>query len=280
MAEERVSVSTPAGEIAAWRGGAGAETAVLLHGGPGMADYLDSLAPLVGEGFRTVRYQQRGLAPTTIGPPYTVEAHVEDAVAVIDQAAGGRAWIVGHSWGGHLALHMLVACPERLAGAVIVDPLGADLEVLEEFGRNLRRGLDAGRLRRLDEIDARENAGRASEEESLESLGIVWPNYHADPAAAGPMPPMRLSAEVLVATFASVVDHTDRGTLQAGLPRVPATIPVIFVHGAQSPMPVRTSRQTAALIPHALVDVVAGSGHFVWYERPDAIAAALHRIRA
>ncbi len=273
-------ISTPAGEIAAWQGGTAGETAVLLHGGPGMADYLDTLVPHVGEGFRTVRYQQRGLAPTTVGPPYTVEAHVADAVAVIDQTAGGRAWIVGHSWGGHLALHMLVACPERVAGAVIVDPLGADMEVLEEYGANLRRGLEPDRLRRLDEIEAREAAGQATEEEMLESLTLVWPNYHADPAAAVPMPPLRLSAEVLTATFASVIDHAGRGTLQAGLPHVPATIPVIFVHGAQSPMPVRTSRNTAALIPHALVDEVAGSGHFVWYERPDAVAAALHRISA
>ena len=44
---------------------------------------------------------------------------------MIDEAAGGRAWIVGHSWGGHLALHLLAAIPERIAGAVIIDPLGA-----------------------------------------------------------------------------------------------------------------------------------------------------------
>jgi pimeloyl-ACP methyl ester carboxylesterase len=88
MAEERLSISTPAGEIAAWRGGSGAETAVLLHGGPGLSEYLDTLAPLLGERFRTVRYQQPGIEPTTIGPPYTVEMHVADAVAVIDQAAG------------------------------------------------------------------------------------------------------------------------------------------------------------------------------------------------
>ena len=52
----------------------------------------------------------------------------------------GRAWIVGHSWGGHLALHMLVACPEHVAGAVIIDPLGADIGVLEEFGPSSAAG--------------------------------------------------------------------------------------------------------------------------------------------
>lgn len=280
MAEERLSISTPAGEIAAWRDGEGAETAVLLHGGPGLSDYLDTLAPLLGERFRTVRYQQRGIEPTTVGPPYTVETHVADAAAVIDQAAGGRAWIVGHSWGGHLALHMLVACPERLTGAVIVDPLGAYMDVLEEFSASLRRGLDGTRIERLDEIEAREDAGDASEQESLESLGIIWPNYFADPATAPPMPPLRFSMEVFGNTFASVHDHAGRGTLTAGLPGVPASIPVLFLHAAQSPMPPRTSVDTAALIPHARVELIDGCGHFLWLERPGAMGEAIDRLRA
>ena len=31
---------------------------------------------------------------------------------------------------------MLAACPERLEGAIILDPLGAYLEVFEEFGES------------------------------------------------------------------------------------------------------------------------------------------------
>ena len=71
---------------------------MLLHGGPCItATYLEPLVPHVCGVFRQILYQQRGLAPTTVGGPYTVAANVADAAAVIDQAAGGRAWIVGHS---------------------------------------------------------------------------------------------------------------------------------------------------------------------------------------
>jgi proline iminopeptidase len=278
MAEERITVTTPAGEIAAWRGGAGSETAVLLHGGPGLNEYQEPLAASLGERFRTVRYQQRGTAPTTIGPPYTVESHVADAAAVIDHAAGGRAWIVGHSWGGHLALHLLTACPERLAGAIIVDPLGAYLDVLEEFGAHLRRGLDAAHLQRLDEIEAREDSGEASEAESVESLRIIWPNYFADPATAPPMPPLSFALDVFRNTFASIFDHAGRGTLTTALPRVPATIPVLFVYAAQGPLPPRTSVDTAALIPHARVERIEAVGHFIWLEQPRAVDAAIGRF--
>src|SRR5207248_7495466 len=137
------------------------------HRGPGMsAAYPEPLTPLPADVFATGSYQQRGLPPTTIRDPYTVEANVADAVAVIDQVAGERAWIVGHSWGGHLALHMLVACPERLQGAIILDPLGAYLEVFDEFGEHMTAPLSDAQRARAEEIDAKEERGEATPDES------------------------------------------------------------------------------------------------------------------
>lgn len=48
-----------------------------------------------------------------------------DAIAVLDQLGIDRAWAVGHSWGGHLALHLAVSRPDRLLGVVCIDALGA-----------------------------------------------------------------------------------------------------------------------------------------------------------
>jgi pimeloyl-ACP methyl ester carboxylesterase len=85
--------------------------ALLLHGGPGLPDYLDELADELAPVFEPVRHAQR----TT--PPYAVEDYVADAVAAIDAAGRECVWLVGHSWGGHLALHVAVAAPARVAGA-------------------------------------------------------------------------------------------------------------------------------------------------------------------
>ena len=282
MIDRPFTIDTRDGTIGAWRGeGTAGPVAVLLHGGPGMsATYLDPLTDLLADVFSTVSYQQRGLPPTTIREPYTVEANVADAVAVIDQVAGGRAWIVGHSWGGHLALHLLAACPERLEGAIIVDPLGAYLEVFEEFGERMTAPLSDAQRARAQEIDAKEERGEATPEESREALSLVWPSYFADPAAAPPCPEIALDVATFAGTMASVREHEQAGTLTRRLPDVPGSLPVLFVNGAKSPVPVRTTTMTAELIPHARVEILPAGGHFPWHEDPAGTHDAIARFVA
>ena len=269
-------VSTSEGDIHGWHHEGEGPQAVLLHGGPCIsASYMEPLVPHLAGVFRQSLYQQRGLAPTTVEGPFTVEANVADAAAVIDETAGGRAWIVGHSWGGHLALQMLAAIPERVAGAIIVDPLGAHFDVMPEFGERLQAPLSEKDRARVREIEAKEEAGTATPEESLEDFRLVWPSYFADPASAPPMPEMDMAVQPFTATMASIAEHSEAGTLVRGLPAVPAEIPVLFLHGAASSMPLRASTDTAALIPHARVEIVEGAGHFIWLERPGAVRDAV-----
>ncbi len=57
-------------------------------------------------------------------------------------------------------------------------------------------------------------------------------------------------------------------------------VPVGFVHGSRSPMPLRASTDAAERIPGAWVDVVEGAGHFIWVEAPGAVQATLRRLTA
>lgn len=109
----------------------------------------------------------------------------------------------------------------------------------------------------------------------MESFRLVWPSYFADPPSAPPMPDMDIAVGPFTATFASVKEHDEAGTLVRGLPAVPVEIAVLFLHGALSPMPLRASTDTAALIPHARVEVIDGVGHFPWLERPEAVREAV-----
>src|ERR1700759_3648109 len=123
-AREVLSVAADGGSLGGWIEGAGPPV-LLLHGGPGLNHtYLDGLGAELAAGFRVASYQQRGLDASTLEGPRTVAESVEDGVAVLEGRGWPQAWVVGHSWGGRLALRVAAERPGRLLGALAVDPIG------------------------------------------------------------------------------------------------------------------------------------------------------------
>jgi pimeloyl-ACP methyl ester carboxylesterase len=247
MREFRAEV--PGGAITAWQAGTG-PAVLILHGGPGLSDYTAPLAAELTDTFRVIRYQQRGLAPSTTSGPFQIGQHVADAIAVLDAAEAERAYLIGHSWGGHLAMHLAVQHPARLLGLVLADPLGAIGDGgAGDLDRNLTARTPPGLAARARELDERAMAGQGTAADARESLAIVWPGYFSAPQAAPPMPALDISVDCYAATFASILEHFERKTLERRLPEL--NVPTVFVLGADSPIPPEHGKSAAALIPGA-----------------------------
>ncbi len=260
-----VTLPVSGGVLAGHRWGSGPPI-LLLHGGPGLSDYLAPLAAELAADFTAVHYQQRGISPSVVDGDRSVEGHVADSVAVMDALGWERPWVLGHSWGGHLAMHLAVMHPGRVAGIVVVDALGAVGDGgQQEFGENLMRPLDDRSRARIEEIDALEESGEVTVAQEIEALGLLWPYYFARPGEAPPMPSMAMDLEGHLATWASIHAHLERRTLEQALPGL--RVPAIFIHGEQDPIPVQATRAAAALVPGSVLHVLPGIGHFPWLER-------------
>jgi pimeloyl-ACP methyl ester carboxylesterase len=273
---ETFTVETPSGGLAGWTAGAGPRV-LLLHGGPGLSfEYLDDLAAELGPGFRIAAYQQRGLEPSTLQGPFTIAQAIDDAIAVLDGLAWDRALVVGHSWGGHLALRLVAAHPGRLLGALAVDPVGVVGDGgMGGFEAEIAARTSQADRRRATELDERAMAGQGTPEEAVASLRIVWPAYFADPENVAPMPPMRMSVEAYAGIIGEITADNER--LSAELAASP--VPYGVLAGAASPIPWgQAARATAELSPRAFVKVVPGGGHFPWFEQPGCVRAALARL--
>lgn len=273
---ETFTVETAVGTLAGWVTGSGPRV-LLLHGGPGLSfEYLDELAAELGAGFRIAAYQQRGLEPSTVDGPFTIAQAVEDAISVLDGLEWDRALVVGHSWGGQLALRLAAGHPDRLLGALAVDPLGVvgdggmvgfEAEIVARTPKAERK-----RARDLDELAMQ---GQGTPEQALESLRIVWPSYFADPENIFAMPPIRMSIEAYAGLTGEATADTEQ--LSAELAASPVRYGVLA--GGASPIPWgQAARATVELSPRAFLKVVPAAGHFPWFEQPGCVRAALARL--
>jgi pimeloyl-ACP methyl ester carboxylesterase len=278
QSRQELSVPAAGGSLAGWVAGSG-QPVLLLHGGPGLSySYLDDLGGELAAEFRVASYQQRGLEPSTLEGPHTIAQSIEDAIAVLDGLRWAQAFVVGHSWGGHLALRLAAAYPERVMGTLAVEPIG----VVGDGGRAAFEAEIGARVRkegrqRLDEIDEREKAGEATDADYLESMEILWPAYFADPEKAPPAPPMQASSDV----FMAIAPEMGDGLEQVAAELANGHVLYACVAGAGSPIPWgQASRATVELSPRASLTVLSDAGHFPWIERPGCIGAALRRLVA
>jgi pimeloyl-ACP methyl ester carboxylesterase len=238
--------------------------------------YVDGLAEEIGAGFRVAAYQQRGIAPSTLEGPFAVEREVADALAVLDALGWERAWVVGHSWGGHLLLHLAVAAPGRLLGGLAVEPLGATADGgAGVFEAELLRRIPEADRALAEELDAQAMRGEGDAQASRESLRLAWPAYFASPECVMAFRDIEVSVPAYAGLLESLEHELPR--LQSGLGGL--QVPLGFLAGERSPMPHDLAAgATAAAVPDAWVQLVPGAGHFPWFERPGCVRAALQRL--
>jgi len=276
MAASNFEVGTGDHRLVGWKTGSG-PVVVVLHGGPGLSEYTESLLPELTDHHTVVRYQQRGLAPSTTAGPFDVETQVADVLSVLNELGQDRAVVIGHSWGGHLLMHLMAAHPDRVAAGLVIDPLGAVADGGEaDLGRILGERITPEAAARAAELDERALRGEGTPADAIEGLGLVWPAYFPDPSSAPPMPPMEISLAAYGETFDSIREHFERQTLVSLLPKT--NVPTLFLLGEQSPIPATHGIASAALMPNAEVRVLPGCGHFVWLDQPGSVGAGLDSL--
>jgi proline iminopeptidase len=275
VSAETTVLRVEAGDASLWSARHGRGPAlVLLHGGPGLWDYLEP----VGRGFEDVatvyRYDQRGCGRSSGGPPHDVATAVADLEAV-RAAWGVERWAVfGHSWGATLALAYAVAHPDRVRGLVYVSGTGVDPawhdayraerllrlspeEVARWHDLRARRigatGDDLARVER--EYDRLRAATDLADRARVDDL-LAW--LHADGFAVN----RQVNAE-LGADAARFAEQGDLPARLAGL-----GVPALVIHGAVDPRPARFAAGVAALIPGAELVVMPNVGHFPRFEAP------------
>ncbi|HVQ07937.1 MAG TPA: alpha/beta fold hydrolase [Allosphingosinicella sp.] len=273
--------------------GAGRETLVVVHGGPGNS--LESvrldLAPLA-RGRRVIYYDQRGNGRSSLidrSDRLAISRHIADLEAIRRHFRLDRMVLLGNSWGGLLVSAYAAAHPERVGRMILHAPAPPTLAYLREMGARIdaraNERLDQAGRRRLSEIDGPEYwLGSADPVATCrEFMADIFLLYRFDPAAripfrgnvcAGSREAVRRQQWVNAAIWRSLGDFD----LRPAVERVAA--PVLVIHGAADVIPLAASRDWAAHYPAGRLLVLERAGHLVHLERPDAFFPAVQAFLA
>lgn len=99
----------------------GAPRVVLVHGTAAHAGWWHHVVPALQDAYDVVAVDLSGHGDSTRRETYTLDAWSRELLAVVEEVAGGRALVVGHSIGGLVAAGAAVARPEAVDGLILVD---------------------------------------------------------------------------------------------------------------------------------------------------------------
>ena len=262
------------------------EPVVFIHG----AFIADTFRPLLAEPrlagrYRLILYHRRGYAGSSrASGPVSVARQAADCRALLRYLGVERAHVVGHSYGGAVALQLALDNPGVVHSLALLEPalmVGASAEgYRESLARGVARYREAGAAVAVDEF-----------------LQARWPGYRTQARWPG----YRTALErALPGAFAQAV--ADAGTSFEGeLPGLPdwrfseaearrISQPALSVLGGESDALSsrfgETHRLLLTWLPHAEGFVLPGATHFLQLEDPHGMADVLaafwtrHRLSA
>jgi pimeloyl-ACP methyl ester carboxylesterase len=226
---------------------------VLVHGTMDRAGGMARAARILADRHRVLVYDRRGYGRSKPhAGPYDMTTQVEDLLTVMD---GRPAVVVGHSFGGNVALAAAVSAPELVrAVAVYETPLSWMPWWPTHSGGS-------------KSMSTSEDPQQAAEDFMRRMVGDdVWAKLpakaRADRRAEGPALVGELAALVAVAPY------------DPAMVRVPAVV----AHGSLGSDHHRTGIEwLAATIPDAELMVIEGAAHGVHTSDPAAFAALVDR---
>ncbi|MCC7002170.1 MAG: alpha/beta hydrolase [Gemmatimonadaceae bacterium] len=270
---ERLTVRARGLDFAVWMSPPVPGTTPMLAINGGMIYSHDLLWPAFAPfaaGRQVILYDQRGRGESSPPPGIRaarVEHDVLDIVA-LREALGIGAWdLVGHSWGGGLALLAAAEDHTRVRRVVTFDAVGATsgwLDTLHE--------------RALAHLVSREATVAHAALVQLDPRALFEPDAQRHGEYSRTMYPAWFHDQAMLA-FAPPLARSETGAMVASRLRrdgfdwrdryAAVRAPVLLIHGREDALPIEEAHRSAALIPNARVVEIPEAGHMPFFENPE-----------
>lgn len=225
-----------------------------------------ALAPLSHKR-QLIFYDQRGRGESA-APPRPEDARIEDDardIGALRKALGLSTWdVLGHSWGGGIALLGAEQDQEATRRLVLVDAVGPSSGWMKAMQSRALERLSPGDraiLQRFDEW----TLGKPDPAVQSAYSRALYPAWFADSELATMFAPPRSES----ATGAAIAARLRReGYDWRSFVRA-FNGPAIVIHGMADLLPVSVAEELVALLPNATLATIPTAGHMPFWEAPE-----------
>jgi len=272
--DHQIDIPVDGHRIRAYSFGNGAETVLCLNGGPGLpCDYLrEAHSCLIDRGYRVVAFDQLGTGASDRPDDaalWTIGRYVAETETVRRELGLGKVHLLGHSWGGWLAIDYALTHPESLASLILADTV-ADIPHLVSELERLRAALGSETVAMMQKHEAQ---GTLDHPEYMAAITLLnyrhvcrlpeWPapvRRSLDDWNMGPYVTMQGPNEFL---YTGNLRHWNR---VPDLPKIKA--PVLIVSGEHDELTPACALRMKIAMPAAEVSIMRNSSHMPFYENP------------
>jgi proline iminopeptidase len=237
-----------------------------INGGPGQSShYMQSLERLAGPDLAVVTFDQRGCGRSTKGTGgYAFDRYIADMEVIRQYLGKDKMVLLGHSFGGVLALRYASRYPLRVSKLILMGSGPPARELVTEA--QMRLGM------RIQELT---NAGVLSgnpPQEPAEMILYMLPAYFSDPAF--PIPEEIRAASIHPEVGRRTLTESGDWDLRPEMGAI--ACPVLFLWGEDDPFGSEMADQTKGALQNAeLTEVtIKNCGHF-WQEQPGPFFKAI-----
>lgn len=251
----------------------------VLSGGPGIAPHImtDVIEELSRKN-QIVLIHQRGTGKTS-GPvneqTIQIPNYSRDIKTIKEKLGHKKITLLGHSWGGQLAMDYSTRYPEDVTKMILVGSGGYNTDFREYFGDNIRSNLsenDQNTLQLLGRFFNRmpmvevEGVITAMDALEMEYMKINKKGYFYDKSKVDQFEVsnedinkqiMRLMGESINRIKWDLRDELKKNSIET-----------LIVQGRQDPIDLETARAIQSAIEGSELEIIEQCGHFPWIEQP------------
>lgn len=246
----------------------GKDVLIAVNGGPGQSSrYMSRLEQLAGAKLAVVSYDQRGTGQSTEpSDGYGLLNYVADLEAVRRAVGAEKIHILGHSWGGIVAMRYATVHPQQVRSIILIGS-----------GPPSREDAQAGQTRLGQRIARLQEQGIISQSLPMDGehlMKAILPAYFSDPKFKIPeeLKETAFSETAYQQTLAAIGNWDFKEEVAK------LTHPVLMLWGENDPFGMSMAETTKNALSNAQVEfvVLKGCGHY-WQECPDEF---FHHIRS